>query len=193
MIPLFVVPSWQVYYDNHKKNKNKFIQHLDKYKENNISLPNLKSAGSFITNPSIHVDPVYNDLVEFLLSAITQIKPDYNLASSLNLGMSCMYGTITREGGSYHNEMQGDDFLTGIYFLNTPQKSGQLCLKHDVSDNAYHRKLYVENQNHINTQTIKLPMPEGGAIIFPSYLENFTTPNIDTSNRYLIHFTFKLI
>lgn len=193
MIPLFVVPSWQVYYDNHESNKEKFIKHLEKYEENNISLPTVKSSSTFITNPSIHVDPVYEDLVEFLLSAITHIKPEYNLASSLNLGMSSMFGTNTRPGGTYHNEMKADDFLTGVYFLNTPQKAGQLCLTHDVSDNAYHRKLYIENQNLINVETKRVPMPEGGVMFFPSYLETFTTPNLDTENRYLIHFTFKLI
>ena len=193
MIPLFVVPSWQAYYDNHQNNKAKFIEHLENYKKHNISLPNLKSSGSFITNPSIHIDPIYEDLVEFLLSAITRIKPEYNLAASLNLGMSCMYGSITSQGGTWHNEMQGDDFLNGIYFLNTPQKAGQLCIKHDVSDNAYHRKLYTENENHINTNQKKVPMPEGGVMFYPSYLETFTTPNLEQDNRYLIHFTFKLI
>ena len=193
MNPLFVVPSWQLPFNNHLNVQDQYVSHLEKYKQNNISLPNISSTNTFVTQPNLHIDPLFEDFIKFAIDCVSQIKPSYNLAPSLNLGLSSMYGTIIEKGGMFRPDMKGDDFLSGLYFLQTPPTSGQLCIKHLISDNSYFRKVHVEIDNTINNEMVKMPMPQGNIVLFPSYLDYFVAQNNSDDASYLIHFSFRLI
>lgn len=193
MNPLFVVPSWQLPFSKHNEIQSQYIEHLKKYQQKNITLPNISSTNTFVTQPNLHIDPVFEEFVKFSIECVTQIKPSYNLTPSLNLGLSSMHGTITEKGGLFRPDMKGDDFLTGLYFLQTPPASGQLCIKHIISDNSYFRKIHVESDNTINNEVVRLPMPQGNIILFPSYLDYFIAQNNSDDPRFIIHFSFKVI
>ena len=193
MNPLFVVPSWQLPFHKHNELHNTYITHLEKYKKNNLSLPNISSTNTFVTQPNLHIDPVFEEFVKFSIDCVSQIKPSYNLTPSLNLGLSSMHGTISEKGGLFSPDMKGDDFITGLYFLHTPPASGQLCIKYNVGDAAYFRKLHVETDNTINNQMAKLPMPQGNIVLFPSYLDYFIAQNNSEESRSIIHFSFKVV
>lgn len=193
MQPLFVVPSWRICYDNHSKNKTNFVTHLKKYKEKNISLRNNLSIGSFITNQTMHLDPMFEDFIKFAMDIAADVRTQYNFAPSVNLGLKSMYGSITDPSGIYHNEFEGDSLISGIYFLNTPPNSGAVMLNHNVGDSSYYKNAWVESKNLLNTNNTMYPMAEGEILLYPSHLKVYTTPNLDTVSRFLIHFTFKII
>lgn len=192
MNPLFVVPSWQLPYDKHNEFAEKYVSHLQGYKDNELSMTANVSTNTFLTNSVIHLDPVFNDLVEFILSAGTEIRKEYNLSSSINFGLSNMFASITGPNGLFVNDHIMGNFISGVYFLKTPANSGEYGFTHDIADRSYFKQTFVESRNLINSESIKVPMPESGIIFYPTYLKTFSTGNLSTDDRILIHFGLKL-
>ena len=141
--------------------------------------------GTWISTRELHEESSFSVLLETVRKKIS------HLADIQTIGIDkprChrMWGEITDRFG-YDQKHAGDDcMLKGIYFVQTPDDSGQLQFIDP-------RNQDTEKNNA--TDNAVFSMNEGRLLIFPSWLSYSLTPNQselngDSGNRINIRFSF---
>lgn len=193
IIPIFASPTWQQSYNNHDSKKSEYIDHLEKYVANNINKDGHGHLNTFVTNVTLHLDPVFEDLVKGLILIGDELKSSYNLMPSLNIGLSQMWATIGDTNSIVMPHYETGKLFYGVYYLNTPPDTGNIVLGRDNGDRSYHEKIAYTEANIFNTETFKSTMPEGDIFIYPSYLSTSITQNLSKDDkRIVIHFTYQI-
>ena len=123
----------------------------------------IDNANKIVTLKSIH---------EFIQDCLALAMNDLGVQQSEFKKFSfTSWLNILKDGGFNSVHHHGQNFLSGVYYLKTPDGSGKLHLR-DPRPGAYFSGLKVQG---FGTDTIVTP-GEGGLIIFPSFLEHWVEP-----------------
>jgi uncharacterized protein (TIGR02466 family) len=87
----------------------------------------------------------------------------------------------------YHS----NSFISGIVYLKTPEKSGDLVLKKSY-DNIFAKtiKIEFEEYNSMNCDIWYIKPKEGDIVFFPSHLRHGSTKNNSEESRLICAFNF---
>jgi len=94
--------------------------------------------------------------------------------------------------GDYsHSHYHGNSLLSGVYYLNTPENSGNIdFVKNNLNNNMFSESLVFDykEDNFINTESVRIVPKKGLILLFPSHLQHKVTRNKTNQIRYSIAF-----
>jgi len=97
---------------------------------------------------------------------------------------------INRKGNSNLNHSHPQCILSGVYYVKTPENSGNLVLMHPAYDmmtrdwSGYN----IDNYNDINSLTMTYTSAKGILYVFPSWVKHYVESNKSDEERISISF-----
>lgn len=75
--------------------------------------------------------------------------------------------------------------LSGVYYVNTPEKCGNICFEHPALDNmlGYYSNDNIEKYEKYNSSSYFYNSIAGKMYIFPSWLRHFVQPNLNKKEK----------
>nr|BAR36621.1 Putative 2OG-Fe(II) oxygenase [uncultured Mediterranean phage uvMED] len=90
-----------------------------------------------------------------------------------------------------HSHYHGNSLISGVYYLNTPENSGNIdFVKNNLNNNMFSESLVFDykEDNFINTESVRVVPKKGLILLFPSHLQHKVTRNKTNQTRYSIAF-----
>lgn len=90
-----------------------------------------------------------------------------------------------------HSHYHGNSLISGVYYLNTPENSGNIdFVKNNLNNNMFSESLVFDykEDNFINTESVRVVPKKGLILLFPSHLQHKVTRNKTNQARYSIAF-----
>ena len=114
-------------------------------------------------------------------------KEKFSIQDKHNFFFKNAFVNINPPNGYNIPHMHPDCILTGVYYFEAPNNSGNLVLKHPsqckgLDDYSY--KYY----NCFNSTLFNIQPSKGKLYIFPNYLEHYVEPNNSNENRVSMSF-----
>ena len=103
---------------------------------------------------------------------------------------------ITNRKGDYNvSHVHPNSFLSGVFYLNTYEDSGDLVFHHHAKNIDYHKQpidAFKENVNY-NSDYWRVTPEDGDLIVFPSFLNHSVEENKNDFQRMVLSFNINLI
>jgi hypothetical protein len=189
---IFSVPLFSTEFNQHQKNKELYITYIDEYLENESKEIKLEKCTE-ATKANLHSVSIFDDLIYFISGLCPQLHRDFDISWEKNIGISGLWGTRCLTDHFIPDQFQVETFLYGVYFLQSPELSGNIRITNDIVDRSYHRNIGADNSNIFNSKTFETKCPEGSILLMPSYLRVEYATNLAKENRYLLHFELKVL
>ena len=90
-----------------------------------------------------------------------------------------------------HSHYHGNSLISGVYYLNTPENSGEIeFVKNHLYNNMFSESLIFNYSEDTltNTECVRIIPKEGLLLLFPSHLKHKVTKNKTNKSRYSIAF-----
>jgi uncharacterized protein (TIGR02466 family) len=103
---------------------------------------------------------------------------------------------INSKGGFNRPHLHNDDLFSGVFYLKTPDKCGNIVFSHPAQQHQYHYRAdypIVEQWTETNSGIMFQHAQVGKLILFPSWLVHYVEPNLSDEDRISIAFNTKLI
>jgi uncharacterized protein (TIGR02466 family) len=103
---------------------------------------------------------------------------------------------INAKGGFNRPHLHNDDLFSGVFYLKTPEKCGDIVFSHPALQQQYHYRSdhpIVEQWTETNSGIMFQHAQVGKLILFPSWLVHYVEPNLSDDDRISIAFNTKLI
>lgn len=194
-IPLFTLPIWQSkmpFYD--EQNKEKFLDILSKYKEENPN-PYLRNGVNSYQSPGdLHSVEELSSIFDYLQYVCSNAFLDLNLDSDnyqLTLASSWVnYNNSRASANTYHTH---NGLFSGVIFLKCPEGSGNLCIFNTGMNNLWVGNNITVNKNQYTSEKVKFEPEEGDVFVWPSYMPHCVEPNNHDENRISISFECTIV
>lgn len=189
---MFVIPLWAGEFDLHAKCKQKYIDSLTQYFENNSIITDHADCNTAYTKSILHIDSTYNEIIEQIIKSCPDILKELNIDPTCTLGIDRMQASVSSKGGIIPENFETSALLKGFYFLQTPPESGQMSIRLDISDRSYFDLFKTTELNTLNTNCLDFPIPEGSILIMPAHLTTNITSNLSDKQRMIFTFNLKI-
>lgn len=192
---IFSTPLWHFDYKEHNQTKSNLINYLNEHSKNfndkdYIHLTD-DSHNIYISDANLHCEKPFESLINEIFLTGDDLRSSFKLKNSMTLGVSQMWGTVTKPGGFISRKYFPDHLFHGVYSLQTPKNSGLISLNRDNADKSYYQRIDFQEPNTKNCEIFKSFLPEGSVLLFPSNLHVSYTVNNSDFDRHLVHFTIK--
>lgn len=189
---LFAVPLYQTVFPSHNKNHELYKTFIDDQIDNQASTIDLEH-NSVATRRILHSIDVFDDLIYSIGDLCEELHNDFCISFDKSIAVSAMWATRCDNQKFIRTQYQTESFLYGVYFLQTPEESGSIEIELDITDRNYYSDVHPDDPNTLNSRNFKTLMPEGHILLMPSHLGVGYTTNLAKSQRYLLHFTLKVL
>ena len=156
-------------------------------KDKGISRTNVKGWHS---TTAMHTKPEYARLVKALYEAQNKIYQEENYESEPFLGN--MWANVNPPGGYNRAHLHPNCTWSGVYYIKTPEKCGELKLK-DPRTGAEMSSPKMKKSNTLPERLWRevtyIPVA-GRCIMFPAWLINCVEPNDSNDIRISVSFNF---
>ena len=103
---------------------------------------------------------------------------------------------IINEKGHYNvPHIHPNSFLSGVFYIQTSDKSGDIIFHHHAKNIDYHKQskdAFNKNEGH-NSDTWKVTPENGDLFVFPSFLYHSVEENKTNDYRIILSFNINLI
>jgi uncharacterized protein (TIGR02466 family) len=162
-------------------NLNDLYKYCIEYEKNNES-NNRSGVGSFQSKNIDLNNLIINSIANFFLERANFISyNDYKIKNNLNLGN--FWFNINRYKDFNLEHDHPGSILSGVYYVKTPENSGNLVFKNNDNRNLYLPDDYLLEYNELNSSRYFLPPQENCLYIFPSWLMHYVEPNLSKEER----------
>ena len=154
---------------------------------------NLRSMQNGWQSPNIidKVDPKFSQ--EILKEANSYFYQIDGKNDTWKLYMDNMWINVTFPGGNNVEHIHPNTFLSGVYYVTTPDSCGRIGFKHPCSFTEYDWKpQYFNHLNKITGPTQYMDTNPHMLYLFPSWLSHYVEPNKSESNRISISFNISI-
>lgn len=124
-------------------------------------------------------------LVDEFLSTARALATSYRIKHKIMLGN--LWFNVNRTGAFNAPHRHPNSFCSLVYYVSTPEKSGNIVFKNPIQNLYAH--IEPEDANLFNTHNSSIwsVVPESGKILaFPSWLEHYVEPNFSQEPRISI-------
>ena len=168
---------------------NKYLEdHIMRWSQNDKGVSKT-NAGGWHSSTDMNQKEKYNPLTRELFNMQEEIYQKENLSRKPVLGN--MWANINYPGNSNRPHLHPNSLFSGVYWIKTPMKSGNLMLYdprpgiHTTMPNRKEGKLSPELWREVHYE------PKAGrCIMFPSWLWHEVKPNKSNDTRISVSFNF---
>ena len=168
---------------------NKYLEdHIMRWSQNDKGVSKT-NAGGWHSSTDMNQKEEYNPLTRELFNMQEEIYQKENLSRKPVLGN--MWANINYPGNSNRPHLHPNSLFSGVYWIKTPMKSGNLMLYdprpgvHTTMPNRKEGKLPSQLWREIHYE------PKAGrCIMFPSWLWHEVKPNESNDTRISVSFNF---
>ncbi|RDH81019.1 MAG: hypothetical protein DIZ80_12920 [endosymbiont of Galathealinum brachiosum] len=196
---LFSVPLWTFKAESPLVLNKQLLQAVkeEKKMDSGVSISN---RGGWQSHGKLHFKEEFKNLVDLINEHLLQVGKDYGFgAMSSKLKVTSMWANINDKACSnaMHSHqspvgMPNPLVISGCYYVKVPKNSGQFVLE-DFSRPMRYLQLPFQEQNLMNSYTIKVPPKEGSVLFFPAWMEHSVEANHSNEERVSIAFNVALI
>ena len=134
-------------------------------------------------------EKVYQPLVIETLNLSNHIFDYYTVNPAYNRRLKNMWFNINPKGGANRAHTHAGSFVSGVYYVKTPDRCGILGFEHPAQNYEYHcNNLAIKDWNVKNAATMKFLPQAGKLILFPSFIKHYVEPNENDDLRISIAF-----
>ena len=170
LLNVFSIPVWESIVPDFKKNQNNYIDATLGYKERNSDgLLNYNHNGSY---QSIH-RLQNNDQYSLAFSAASQLgaKASFDCNFIRNdVFVASAWSIINSSPTHYTLERSHRSTFTGVFFVKSPEGTGNLVLNNRAVDPLWHGLKSLGERNKFTSDNVKMKPKEGMMYLWPSYL-----------------------
>jgi len=140
------------------------------------------------------LDDVLNPLIDIVLSNCNEIKKEFGFKQEKIVDLANYWVNINHKNNFNLPHLHIDSFLSVVYYVKVPKKSGKIMFKNPILAHQYtiHNNM-IDEFTHFNSSEWGVQPEEGQLLIFPSWLEHYVQPNESNDYRVSIAFNTKLI
>lgn len=186
LIPIYSVPLWQSEYPEFEEDKEKFLEIIKEFKENNPSEHKTNVFGYQSPNTLHHVNE-FAPLFEYICQMAFGAVADLNFIEC-DIAMTSAWVSINDSPQCINSEHVHSDVFSGVFYLKAPEKSGKLCITNPGINRLWSGCDLTAQVNQYTGKVIKIEPVEGTIFLFPSYLPHSVEPNDHDDERISISF-----
>lgn len=147
-----------------------------------IQRSNFRALGGWHSHNNLHNEEAFQPLVDLVGAACTSIseKNGYHKKSRLKIGT--MWSIINPPGSSNRSHIHPSSMWSGVYYVQTPENSGNIEFIDPRTENLVNPAKYQPNKKRPKSCWTKVNFtPKAGKmLIFPSWLYHAVAPNLST-------------
>ncbi len=152
----------------------------------NPDLASISPGGSWQSHQQLHKHKEFNDLVPRILATAKTVlqflKINYDA-----IEITGCWANINSTGASHAIHSHPNNFLSGVYYLQTPAGADTVNF-HDPRPQTGIIRPPVAELTAQNTDQVVVNVSEGALLMFPAYLCHSVSPNESDKNRISISF-----
>jgi uncharacterized protein (TIGR02466 family) len=173
---IFPVPLWGYIL---REEKYHALDYIDLLKRLEVEEPSAVKSnfGGYQTRDDMHKEGVMREFVGVIESLADGIAKHRNLPP---LKVISMWGNINYRG-NFNGAHTHEGILSGVFYLQVPENSGSLIICNPAV--RAHNSPIRNNDYGIKPEKF-------ACILFPSWLEHYVQPNLNTEPRISLSFNF---
>jgi uncharacterized protein (TIGR02466 family) len=191
-LSLYSVPFWQTTYPDFEEEKEKFLKVVQEYKQEHPEAQNISNVGGYQTEKFIHSKEELNSLFSYIHSFANYAADELNFVAR-DTYITSSWANIGDSRQSMHTEHTHGDVFSGVFFLNTPEKSGNLCIRNIATNSMWMGSKLCQEKNQFTSTLVKISPVEGEILLWPSYLPHAVETNDHDDVRISISFDIIMI
>ncbi|MFQ5775573.1 MAG: 2OG-Fe(II) oxygenase family protein [Kiloniellaceae bacterium] len=147
-------------------------------------------AGIWQTHHDLHKLEEFRRLVAFIRTAAAGAL-DFVQVDYTDFAVTGCWANVNPPGTGHRPHMHPNNFLSGVYYAQTPQQSDGLIF-HDPRPQAFVVSPKVKKLTELTGSEMKLDVREGRLVVFPAWLEHSVAPTEGEGERVSVSFNIML-
>lgn len=180
---IFPVPVAEIETDN-----TEIISNVKQSVLNLCDYDTLNKIGNWCSSDDLQCKEKFFQLTEFINEIVVDYLNNIYNCKSEDFYLTCMWANVHKCFSKHHIHNHPNSFLSGVYYIDTPEGSGDIFFKDPRSGNQILVPDYTQTPEFMFNE-VRFPVSKGKLILFPSYLEHGTHLG-DTYNGHRISVSF---
>ena len=139
---------------------------------------------------------ILKPLVDEIYKHVVAMHELHSIKKELDPIIDNIWININSKGGFNRPHLHNDDLFSGVFYVKTPEHSGNIVFTHPAQQQQYHfttTPQIVEEWTDTNSGMMYQYAQPGKIVMFPSWLLHYVEPNLSDQDRISIAFNTKLI
>ncbi len=182
---LFPTFLYDIKIENHEVLNSELLNKIydeKKADEKGLQRSNLKGLGGWHSKNSLHQKAEFRSLADKILNAGNRISTDLGYNPEFRLAIGQMWSIINPPGGANRAHIHPNCVWSGVYYVQTPDKSGDIEFIDPRTQNLAHQPFYSLGRKRLPpTSPVTNVRPYAGQmLIFPNWLYHSVEPNLSS-------------
>ena len=154
---------------------------------------NIGSVVGAWQSPDLLDNDVFNPVKDEIFHNADVMSKMFNIREDKELVISNMWANVNPRGGSNKPHTHPGAVFSGVFYIQVPKNSGDICFTHPANNHNYHFNVHtVTNWNIVNSGGRNITPSVGKMIMFPGYQNHYVEPNLSNEDRIVLGFNITL-
>ena len=187
---LFITPFFKT---KLKMDNTAMIKKLYDLKEENKKGTPRSNVGGWHSGLDLYKLSEFKDITVSILEHAKECFGHLDAAEDMNPKLEALWGMINPPGSRNNVHTHPASFLSGVYYMKVPDKSGQITFL-DPRPQAEILDVFKKDDPNISlAHSVDLPPEENSLIFFPSWLQHQVMTNLSQEDRIVLSFNLMWI
>jgi uncharacterized protein (TIGR02466 family) len=187
----FTTPIFSGYWDECEEHNKKMLKEILRLRKT-VQSNNRSSVNGWQSVKNLYDFEFVQTLSGIMKIYVVQALMDLNLDLPKNdLFISQMWANVNPPNSYNVSHQHPDSFLSGVYYLQTPENSGSLVFEDVRNPFCLSQASFSNLDEFSSTEVVKDPKP-GEFFLFPSYLSHRVGMNMSREDRVSISFNISI-
>jgi uncharacterized protein (TIGR02466 family) len=187
----FTTPIFSGYWDECEEHNKKMLKEILRLRKT-VQSNNRSSVNGWQSVKNLYDFEFVQTLSGIMKIYVVQALMDLNLDLPKNdLFISQMWANVNPPNSYNVSHQHPDSFLSGVYYLQTPENSGSLVFEDVRNPFCLSQASFSNLDEFSSTEVVKDPKP-GEFFLFPSYLSHRVGMNMSREDRVSISFNVSI-
>ena len=187
---LFITPFFK---KKVKMDNTAMIKKLYDLKEENKKGTPRSNVGGWHSGLHLYKLPEFKEITIEILRCAKECFGHLDAAEDMHPKLEAMWGMINPPGSRNNVHTHPNSFLSGVYYMKVPEKSGQITFLDPRPQAEILDVFKKDNQNISLAHSVDLPPEEKSLIFFPSWLQHQVMTNLSQEDRIVLSFNIMWI
>lgn len=187
LISIYSVPMWQSTYPEFEEHKQIFLDAVQKFRNENISIDKSNLTVGYHSPQTLHHLPELRPLYEHICQMASQATLDLDFIPC-DIAITSSWAIINHSRQCMNCEHVHSEVFSGVFYLQIPEESGKLIVRNQAINLMWKGCDLTSEKNQFTGETVRFEPVEGNIIVFPSYLPHAVETNNHDDERISISF-----